>query len=103
MSVTEMSHQPIFSKYVKVWEVPSQGSQILVLGNQYDNLEYDRMAYIRIIPKKGHPIVFRAKIQKKLQGLGKDSFVKIIRIPQNQLPFMPKDIKMIDVEIIKFE
>ena len=100
---TSLMKKPIYSKSSKVWSIPSQKSQFVVVGNQYDDLEYDKMAYIRIVPQKGHPIVFRAKIQKKMNGVSVNSFIKFIRIPQNQISFMPQDIKMIDVEIIKIE
>lgn len=100
MSVSLME-KPIVLKSTKIWNVPSQRSKFLVLGNQHDNLKYNVVVLIKIIPKKGNPLVFRAKIQKKSQGLNPNSFLKIIRIPQNQLPFMPENIKMVDVEITK--
>ena len=87
-------------KSPKVWNVPSQKTKYLILGNQHDKLEYDVMGLIRIVPKKGHPVVFSAKIRIKTQD-NPECFIKFIRIPKNLLPFMPEDIKLIDVEIIK--
>jgi len=102
MSVSLMK-DPITIKSPKIWNVPSQKSKYLILGNQHDNLECKKIAYIRIVPKNGHPIIFRAKIQIKKNGYNSNSVTKFIQIPQNLIPFMPEDIKVINVQIIKLE
>jgi len=100
--MSAMIMKTILEKSAKVWTVPSQRSQYVVLGNQHDNLVCDVMVYIRIIPKKGHPITFSGKIKKKIQD-NPECFIKFIQIPKNQLPFMPQDIDHIDVEICELK
>lgn len=92
--------QPILTKTARVWSVPSQKSQYIILGNQNDKLECDKVC-VRILSKNEHPITFTAKIQSKKNGYGSYSLTKFIQIPQNIIPFMPEDIKIVDVEIIK--
>ncbi len=95
-----LMEKPIFTTSAKVWDIPSKKGKYLILGNQHDDLEYDVVALIRIVPKKGTPIVFSAKIQKKKNGVSVKSFVKFILVPKNILPFLPQDIKIIDVELL---